>query len=60
MRFVLRGDGDGNLLGSLAYPMILGGPMILADFDGNGRVDVDVIERFDDTVRWRVYHNRLR
>jgi hypothetical protein len=58
--FVLRGQGNGRFAQSLAFPMLFGDPLVLADLDGNGRVDIGVIKRFDDAVRWHVYRNNLR
>jgi hypothetical protein len=39
--------------------MVYGGPMVLADLTGDGRLDVGVVEEVDGVAKWNVYRNSL-
>jgi hypothetical protein len=56
---IMLGQGDGGFGESLVYGMVCGGPMVLADLTGDGRLDVGVVQEVDGVVRWNVYRNSL-
>ncbi len=57
--FIMLGQGNGDFGESLGYGMVYGGPMVLADLTGDGRLDVGVVEENDGEVRWNMYRNTL-
>lgn len=59
MLFIVLGQGDGSFGENLGYGIIHGGPMVLADLTGDGRLDVGVVEEVDGVAQWNVYRNTL-